>query len=370
MADLGRRAISDRTAEFQAIADGLARRLPARPGIVSSPRVRTRSDFTQMTAKIGADIYATTQKLDKLARLAQSRSLFDDPTVEINELTVIIKQSLSSLNAQLRAAQQAMAEYRAQTGARGRQAESHTAHIVDALKLQLNTAAKGFQEVLQMRSSNIRVQMDRQKQFEGGSRAQGAVGGGGGGGGAYGGCGGCGRGGPPAPLFTPPRALPPGEEDGGAADTVIDIRALGAAGRQAQVQELLPSNYLESRALAVESVQGTLAELGSIFQQLQSVVAAQHEMVERIDAQVEDTVMTVDSTQRQLMRLYQGMSGNRLAIKCAKRPPRAPPVPRPRTPTRSRPLARTAVPSLPPARRRRVLSIVVAFLMLYGFIFA
>lgn len=314
--------MEDRTGEFKAIASGLARRAPARPGVMGPPRVRTRSDFTQMTAKIGADIYATTQKLNKLSQLAQSRSLFDDPTVEINELTIIIKQSLSSLNVQLRDVQQAMREYRAQTGARGRQAESHTAHIVESLKLQLSTAAKGFQDVLQMRSNNIRVQMDRQKQFEGVSRAQGAMGGGGAvyaGSGAFG-CGAGATGRPPAPLFTPPRAAPSDGPADGSAETVIDIGRLGGGGgggQQVQIQELMPSNYLESRALAVESVQSTIVELGTIFQQLQSVVAEQQQMVERIDSQVEETVMTVDSAQRQLMRLYQTMSGNRLAIKCA-----------------------------------------------------
>ncbi|KAG8457822.1 hypothetical protein KFE25_005091 [Diacronema lutheri] len=317
-------AMCDRTGEFLAIAEGLARRIATRPGIVGPPRVRTRSDFTQMTAQIGADIYATTQKLDKLAQLAQSRSLFDDPTVEVNELTIIIKQDLSSLNAKLRDVQLAMREYRAQTGARGggRQAESHTAHVVDALKLQLSTAAKGFQDVLQVRSNNIRVQMDRQKQFEGAGRpAAGAMGGTG----AQCGGAGCGGGarGAPAPLFTPPRAPLPDEPAGRIVETVIDIGRLGGAAgaggafgaQQAQMQEMLPSNYLESRALAVESVQSTIVELGTIFQQLQSVVAEQQHLVERIDAQVDETVMTVDSTQRQLLRLYQTMSGNRLAMK-------------------------------------------------------
>ena len=90
-------AFTDRTGEFQAIAGGLARSLPTRPVALGPPRVRMRSDFTAMTAKIGADIFATTQKLDKLAQLAQSRSLFDDPTIEINELTIIIKQSIQKI---------------------------------------------------------------------------------------------------------------------------------------------------------------------------------------------------------------------------------------------------------------------------------
>ncbi|KAJ1615852.1 t-SNARE [Pavlovales sp. CCMP2436] len=292
-------ALVDRTAEFRALAGGLARTLPARPAALGPPRVRTRSDFTQLTAQVGSQIFATTQKLDKLSQLAQSRSLFDDPTVEINELTIIIKQSLSSLNAQLREVQL--------TGGNGRQAASHTTHVVDALQLQLSTAAKGFQDVLQMRSNNIRVQMDRQKQFEGpaGSRGPAAPMGL-----AMGGGGSAGPGARPGagshPLFTPPRPT--------AYDESADH---GVADFQVQMAHLMPSSYLESRALAVESVQSTIVELGSIFQQLQSVVAEQHEMVDRIDVQVEETVNTVDATRAQLTRMYQNMSHNRLAMKCA-----------------------------------------------------
>mmetsp|Transcript_19614 Transcript_19614/g.52925 ORF Transcript_19614/g.52925 Transcript_19614/m.52925 type:complete len:316 (-) Transcript_19614:394-1341(-) len=296
-------AAVDRTREFHAIASSLARDRPgSAPPVVQPAQARTKSEFTRMTARIGGEIYGTTQKLEKLAQLAQSKSLFDDPTVEINELTMIIKQDLSSLNAQLREVQEAMRLYR--NGGAKRQQETHTQHIVEALKLQLGTAAKGFQDVLHTRSENIKVQMHRQKQFDGsriqhtttpaGARpAQQASG-------------------PPAPLFTPPR-LPGADEDDQAVDTVIDIGAMASS--QEQVQALMPSSYLESRANAVESVQSTIVELGNIFQQLQSVVAEQQLMVERIDAETSDTVSTVDSTQRQLMRMYQNMSGNRLAMK-------------------------------------------------------
>jgi len=176
-----------------------------------------------------------------------------------------------------------------------------------------------------MRSNNIRVQMDRQKQFEGpaGSRGPAAPMGL-----AMGGGGSAGPGARPGagshPLFTPPRPTAYDESaDHGVADFVIDIGGLGAKGgggyggseQQVQMAHLMPSSYLESRALAVESVQSTIVELGSIFQQLQSVVAEQHEMVDRIDVQVEETVNTVDATRAQLTRMYQNMSHNRLAMK-------------------------------------------------------
>lgn len=53
------------------------------------------------SSQIGRDITATFVKLEKLALLAKKKSIFDDRPHEIQELTYIIKQDLSSLNKQI-----------------------------------------------------------------------------------------------------------------------------------------------------------------------------------------------------------------------------------------------------------------------------
>ncbi|XP_053824051.1 syntaxin-5 isoform X2 [Vidua chalybeata] len=54
---------------------------------------RQRSEFSLMAKRIGKDLSNTFAKLEKLTILAKRKSLFDDKSVEIEELTYIIKQS-------------------------------------------------------------------------------------------------------------------------------------------------------------------------------------------------------------------------------------------------------------------------------------
>jgi syntaxin 5 len=53
--------------------------------------------------------------------------------------------------------------------------------------------------------------------------------------------------------------------------------------QQEQQQALMieQDRYIESRSTAIESIESTIAELGSIFQQLATMVAEQRETVQR-----------------------------------------------------------------------------------------
>lgn len=54
--------------------------------------------------------------------------------------------------------------------------------------------------------------------------------------------------------------------------------------QQQQQQQLViaeQDRYIESRSTAIESIESTIAELGSIFQQLATMVAEQREQVQR-----------------------------------------------------------------------------------------
>ena len=71
---------------------------------------------------------------------------------------------------------------------------------------------------------------------------------------------------------------------------------------------------MSSRAEALQNVESTIVELGSIFTQLAEVVQAQGEMTARIDENVEETLANVDSAKAQLLRYLNGISGNRLLL--------------------------------------------------------
>jgi hypothetical protein len=164
----------DRTSEFFSIVDQRRSQEsvvhPSRPPI-------TRSEFTAEASKIGAAIYATAEKLGKLTQLAKSKSLFEDPTAEINAMTGLIKTEIVSLNSKL-------SELKGrQRASRTKQRESHSTSVVESLSSQLRGATRDFQDVLHTRSANIKLLQDRRSQFSG-------FGGGGGVGSSSGGVGG------------------------------------------------------------------------------------------------------------------------------------------------------------------------------------
>ena len=138
----------DRTSEFFSIVD--QRR--SQQSIVHPPRPPiTRSEFTAEASEIGAAIYATAEKLGKLTQLAKSKSLFEDPTAEINAMTALIKTEIVSLNSKL-------AELKGrQHASRTKQRESHSTSVVESLSSQLRGATRDFQDVLHTRSANLKL---------------------------------------------------------------------------------------------------------------------------------------------------------------------------------------------------------------------
>jgi len=73
----------------------------------------------------------------------------------------------------------------------------------------------------------------------------------------------------------------------------------------------LQDNYIQSRSTAIESIESTIAELGSIFSQLANMVAEQRETVQRIDADTIDIASNVSGAQRELLKYYASISNNR-----------------------------------------------------------
>lgn len=72
--------------------------------------------------------------------------------------------------------------------------------------------------------------------------------------------------------------------------------------------------YLASRAEALQNVEKTIAELGTIFQQLATMVAEQGELAIRIDENVEETLANVDNAQAHLLKYMSRISSNRWLI--------------------------------------------------------
>ena len=73
----------------------------------------------------------------------------------------------------------------------------------------------------------------------------------------------------------------------------------------------MQDQYLGQRATAIESIESTISELGQIFTQLATMVAQQGETVQRIDADTSDIANNVTGAQRELLKYYASVSGNR-----------------------------------------------------------
>ncbi|KAF5701170.1 syntaxin 5 [Fusarium mundagurra] len=249
-----------------------------------------RSEFARKAAEIGRGISATMGKLEKLAQLAKRRTLFDDRPVEINELTFVIKQDLSSLNQQIGALQTLTKQQHPKADQEG----EHNKNVVYLLQGKLTDVSVNFKDVLEARTKNIQASRSRTENFISSvsqhaqpSIQQSA-----------------------SPLYgTPARNSPaPGAQDTLSLNPVGDQQLL-------MMEEAQPSNtYIQQRGEAIEAIEKTIGELGSIFGQLATMVTEQSEMIQRIDANTEDVVDNVEGAQRELLKYWNRVSSNRMLI--------------------------------------------------------
>lgn len=268
-----------------------------------------------MASGIGKDISSTTIKLGKLAQLAKRKTLFDDRPVEISELTYIIKQDIASINKQIAALQSYVKQRNAQgsKSAEGKQIDEHNHNVVMLLQSKLANTSMSFKDVLEVRTQNMKESKDRTEQFmySAASAANQAP--------------------SNSVLFNQRQQDPMGDgspsrkfdKGKGRAHQNGDVLALdlgsaeegvstqnGGAFMQMQLIEQQDS-YIQSRSTAIESIESTIAELGSIFTQLANMVAEQRETVQRIDADTMDIASNVSGAQRELLKYYASISSNR-----------------------------------------------------------
>lgn len=72
--------------------------------------------------------------------------------------------------------------------------------------------------------------------------------------------------------------------------------------------------YIQQRGEAIETIERTINELGGIFGQLAQMVSEQGDMIQRIDANTEDVVDNVQGAQRELMKYWNRVQGNRMLV--------------------------------------------------------
>lgn len=86
-----------------------------------------------------------------LTAVAKRTSVFDDPTMEIQELTSVIKQDITALNSAV-VDLQLLCNSQNGSGNISSDTTTHSTTVVDDLKNRLMNATKDFKEVLTMRT--------------------------------------------------------------------------------------------------------------------------------------------------------------------------------------------------------------------------
>lgn len=280
----------DRTVEFGNAIRSLASRQVVRAVAAKDPRkarhIQSYGEFMVIARTIGKNITSTYTKLEKLTLLAKRKSLFNDRPTEIQELTYIIKEDLNSLNQQIARLQEVSKAQRQQTQMGRQHLLSHSSSVVLGLQSKLAAMSAEFKQVLEVRTENLKQAKSRRDQF-----SQGAV-----------------------SSSLPPSAMA-GHHQGSVllADeqVSIDLEPRQGLQTQAMVYADETDQYLTTRAETMQNIESTIVELGGIFQQLAHMVKEQEEMVERIDANVVDAELNVESAHGEILKYFQSVTSNR-----------------------------------------------------------
>lgn len=209
--------------------------------------------------------------------------------MEINELTFVIKQDLSALNQQIGD----LSTLSKQQRPNGDQEGEHNKNVVYLLQGKLTDVSVNFKDVLEERTKNIQASRSRTENFIStvSQHAQPSLQ-------------------PSAsPLYgTPNRSSPaPGQD-------TLSLQPVGDQQLMMMEEAQSSNSYIQQRGEAIEAIEKTIGELGSIFGQLATMVSEQSEMIQRIDANTEDVVDNVEGAQRELLKYWSRVSSNRWLI--------------------------------------------------------
>lgn len=241
--------------------------------------------------------------------VARKKAIFDDRPVEINELTYVIKQDLARLNSQISSLQNlTQAQHSSQPKAADQEGQ-HNKNVVLLLQNKVTDVAANFKDVLEVRTKNIQASRSRTENFVSSvsarttqldsSRSE-------------------------SPLYQT-AATGKNRAAQSSANDLLTLEPSSSStlmrnGTQSDQQMLMMEEasqgnaYIQERGQAIEAIERTINELGGIFGQLASMVSEQGEMLQRIDANTEDVVDNVEGAQRELLKYWNRVSGNRWLV--------------------------------------------------------
>eukprot|EP01099_Mayorella_cantabrigiensis_P002711 TRINITY_DN2192_c0_g1_i1.p1 TRINITY_DN2192_c0_g1~~TRINITY_DN2192_c0_g1_i1.p1 ORF type:complete len:303 (-),score=74.56 TRINITY_DN2192_c0_g1_i1:9-917(-) len=276
----------DRTHEFFTLCDAAKRTAPpSKPTPTKLTLLKTKekqkielAQFSAVTSRVGKEIYNTVVKLKKLTQLASKTNLFDDPTLEIQELTNIIKKDIWTLQRELKM----LKENDEEKLNSSEQLSVHSKHVLDSLETKLASTSQEFKKILTVRAQNMKLQHETSQQFSGAITRS-------------------------SNLIIDPSSfkLPESRE---IRDDDQETGILLPGGSQLFVVQ---DERETTRARDLRKIEEILGELQGLFTQFADVLATQREQITRIDANVEETFAQVEGVQEQLIKYFQKISDNK-----------------------------------------------------------
>ncbi|CDH16057.1 probable Integral membrane protein SED5 [Zygosaccharomyces bailii ISA1307] len=263
------------------------------------------SEFQTKASRIAHEISSTAQLLSKLAILAKRKPMFNDSPVEIAELSFLIKrkiyaieQSLVDLSRFQRSGQDGVATDTANNS-------QHSKNVVNMLNTKMKNISGDFKGVLEERQ---RLEMNNRDRWEKISQVDGkeqqqtkhtdSVA-------TYNSS---------NPFMSSVISETSEQHSNGGGNSL----SLPQESQMMLMEEGQMSNgqYLQERNRAVETIESTIQEVGNLFQQLASMVQGQGDVIQRIDANVDDIDMNISGAQRELLKYFDRVKSNRwLAVK-------------------------------------------------------
>lgn len=280
-------ACRDRTVEFQSVVRSLKSR-QTNGGVQQKSRngaLKNRTEFSAFAKRIGKDLSKTYEKLEKLTLLCKKRSLFDDRPVEIQELTYIIKQDITSLKKQISQLEQVVS---ARPGGQ-KDVQRHSSSIVRTLRSKLASMSDSFKSVLEVRRENMKQQKLRKDQFSSSNLSSGMP--------------------PSATQGNQGSVLLMDEQRSASGEVVISMDGMGPQDTMQLVDQ--QDAYIQDRASTMETIESTIVELGTIFQQLATMVKEQEEQIMRIDTNVEESELNIEAAHGEILKYFQSVTSNR-----------------------------------------------------------
>ncbi|RVW81288.1 Syntaxin-31 [Vitis vinifera] len=318
MTSSGVSSYRDRTSEFRSLSErmkkigGMAVANHAEDDPATSRSLASassRSEFNKKASRIGLGIHEACLKISRLAKLAKKSSMFNDPIMEIQELTALIKDDITALNIAV-SDLQTLQNLEIADGNYSDDRVVHSNTVCDDLKNKLMGATKQLQDVLTTRTENIKAHENRKQIFSTNvsrenpfqqhaktvtepppwsslSKTSGNL--------------------QPSVVGKWSSSWQPTEMCSDAMVTAC-IKPCQARRRLAvdntpsnhmevsMLQQVVPrqENYTQSRALALQNVESTISELSGIFTHLATMVAQQGELAIRIDDNMDESLANVE----------------------------------------------------------------------------